>query len=475
MLVLKREPTGPLQSARSFPDLSALPFAGPAATPRPNPLLTGPILPTLLRLAWPNVLALSATTCVAIAETSYIGILGIEPLAAMALVLPMILLAQMMSSGAMGGGVSSAMSRALGAGDDARARAIAQHALLIGTLGGLLFTAVYLAFGARLLALLGGRAGVLAEAVAYAGTFSAGCLAIWLLNTFASIVRGTGNMKIPSATQVAVAFAQIGLGGSLALGLGPMPRLGIQGVALGQILAFCCGAAFLAWFLRSRHARVRLGFAGFTLRPDIFRDILKVGAVACFSPLQSVLVVLILARVAATYGTEALAGYGIGVRLEFLLIPIAFAIGVASTPMVGMAMGAGRVDRARRVAWTAASLSGCIIGVIGVTFALFPWLWSRLFTAAPSVLATTDQYLAITGFAFPVYGFGLCLYFASQGSGKILGPVIGNTMRLVLVAAGAYVLLGSSWPFWTLPALVVAAMVAYGLTVGIAVRLTKWG
>ena len=150
-------------------------------------------------------------------------------------------------------------------------------------------------------------------------------------------------------------------------------------------------------------------------------------------------------------------------------------VGVASTPMVGMAIGAGQVDRARRVAWTAASLAGTLIGVIGVVFALFPWLWSRLFTAAPAVLATTDQYLAITGFAFPVYGFGLCLYFASQGSGKILGPVIGNTLRLVVVAAGAWLLLGAGWPFWTLPALVVVAMLVYGVTVGTAVRLTRWG
>ena len=99
------------------------PIAGPAR----NALLDGPILSTLLRLAWPNVVALSAGTCVVIAETTYIGRLGVESLAAMALVFPCVILTMTMSGGAMGGGVASAIARALGAGDVDRASALAAH------------------------------------------------------------------------------------------------------------------------------------------------------------------------------------------------------------------------------------------------------------------------------------------------------------------------------------------------------------
>src|ERR1700681_3886484 len=105
-----------------------------------NPLLDGPILPTLLWLAWPNVVALSAGTCVVIAETSYIGRLGTESLAAMALVFPFVILNMTMSGGAMGGGVASAIARALGAGEVDRASPLAAHALLIGICFGLTFT-----------------------------------------------------------------------------------------------------------------------------------------------------------------------------------------------------------------------------------------------------------------------------------------------------------------------------------------------
>src|SRR3982074_1852511 len=105
-----------------------------------NSLLTSPILPTLLKLALPNAIAMFGSTLVAVAETSYIGRLGIEPLAAIALVFPFVMLTQMMSAGAMGGGVSSAISRALGAGHRDRAAVLALHAAIIGTCGGLFFT-----------------------------------------------------------------------------------------------------------------------------------------------------------------------------------------------------------------------------------------------------------------------------------------------------------------------------------------------
>ena len=123
-------------------------------------LLTAPILPTLLRLSAPNVLAMVMTVLVGIAETYYVGRLGTAPLAAMALVFPFAMLTQMMSAGAMGGGVSAAISRALGASDLPRAQTLLQHALLIGVGCGLIYSAIFVGWGPGLYQLLGGRAAV---------------------------------------------------------------------------------------------------------------------------------------------------------------------------------------------------------------------------------------------------------------------------------------------------------------------------
>lgn len=438
-------------------------------------LTAGPILPTLLRLALPNVLAMTMTVMVGIAETRYVGLLGTTPLAAMALVFPFAMLVQMMSAGAMGGGVSSAVSRALGASDPERARTLALHAVVIGAVAGLATTVLFLAAGPALYRLLGGAGAVHAEAVRYAGILFLGAALTWLVNTLASVLRGTGDMRVPSVTLLAMAVLQIALGGALGLGLGPVPQLGMPGVALGQIVATAAGVAFLLWWLGSGRARLRLGWRGVALRAELFGDILKVGALACLSPVQSVLTVLIFTGLVARLGVAPLAGYGIGQRLEFLLIPIAFGIGVAAVPMVGMAIGAGDVARARRVAWTAGAVSAVNLGAIGLVVSLWPGLWSGLFSSDPVVLGYADQYLRWAGPAFAFFGFGLTLYFASQGSGKVLGPVLAATLRLAMVAGIGSWLGARGAPAWQLFALVGGAMALYGLATAASIRITRWG
>jgi Na+-driven multidrug efflux pump len=451
--------------------LDAAPASLPAASAPVNSLLTAPILPTLLKLALPNTVAMVGTTLVAVAETSYIGRLGIEPLAAIALVFPFTMLTQMMSAGAMGGGVSSAISRALGAGNRDRAATLALHAAIIGACGGLFFTAMMRQF----VVLLGGRGHVLEEACNYSQVLFSGAIAIWLVNTLASVLRGTGDMRLPSATIIVAALIQIVAGGGLGLGLFGLPQLGMRGVAAGQLIAFSLGALFLLWYLVSGRSRLTLNFSTFTFQRGMFFDILKVGAVACLSPLQSVLTILIFTKIVAGFGTETLAGYGMGSRLEFLLTPIAFAVGVASVPMVGMAIGAGLVTRARRVAWTAGATAGLSIGLIGLMVAIKPGLWVSLFTSDPGVTAAANSYFAWAGPAFVFFGIGACLYFASQGAAKVGGPVLAYTARLLMVAIGGWWLASIEAPAWTLFALVGAAMVVLGLGTAASIRLTRWG
>ncbi|MBR1199717.1 MATE family efflux transporter [Bradyrhizobium sp. AUGA SZCCT0240] len=449
----------------------------PAAIPAApvNNLLTSPILPTLLKLALPNAIAMVGTALVAVAETSYIGRLGTEPLAGIALVFPFVMLTQMMSAGAMGGGVSSAISRALGAGNRDRAASLALHAAMIGTCAGLFFTVVMLAFGRQFYSLLGGRGGVLEQAMQYSHVLFSGAVSIWLVNTLASVVRGTGDMRIPSAVLIVVAFVQVVVGGGLGLGLFGLPKLGMPGVAAGQLTAFTLGAIFLAWYLASGRSRLKLNFTAFRFERDMFIDILKVGAISCLAPLQTVLTILIFTKIVAGLGTETLAGYGMGSRLEFLLVPIAFAFGIASVPMVGMAVGAGLVARARRVAWTAAAAAGLTVGLIGLVVAIKPTLWISLFTSDPGVTAAASSYLAWAGPAFGFFGTGLALYFASQGAAKVGGPVMAGTIRLLLVGLGGWWLASSGAPAWTLFALVGAAMVVYGLSTVLFIRFTRWG
>lgn len=437
-------------------------------------LLSGPILPTLLRLAGPNMLAMVSAAAVGVAETRYVGLLGTEALAAMAVVFPFAMLMQMFSSGSMGGGISAAVARALGAGDANRAQALASSAALIGLALGLVFTGAFLLGGRSLYVLLGARGAVLELACEYSNTLFCGMVGVWLANSLVSVLRGTGDMKRPSLLILAVSLLQIALGAALGLGLGPFPRWGMTGIALGQVLAFGAAAAFLTWYLGSGRARLRLVSKAAPPTRGAFADILRVGGLACLSPLQSVATVLISTALVATAGIDALAGYGIGSRLEFMLVPIAFGIGVASVPMVGLAVGRGDLLRARRVAWTAATLSAVLLGAIGLVVAIVPRLWSGVFSDHPAVLAAADQYLRLAGPAFPLFGLGLTLFFASQGAGKVLGPVLAGTVRLLVVAGLGTVLVLVDAPPWTYFGLVGAGMVTYGVTTALAVYWTSW-
>jgi putative MATE family efflux protein len=373
------------------------------------------------------------------------------------------------------GGVSSAVSRALGAGDRVRAQALAFHAAVIGGGAGAAFLTLFLLLGPALYRLLGGCAGALEQALAYSNVFFLGAPGIWLMNTAMSVLRGTGNMSIPSATMLAVAGTQAVLGGCLGHGLGPFPRLGMTGVALGATLAFSSGALFLLWFLLSGRARLTLRLRGVAARREMFHDILKVGAVACLSSLQTVLTVVILTALVARLGTEALAGYGIGARLEFLLVPTTFAIGVACVPLVGMAIGARDVARARRVAWISGGLAAAVIGTIGAVVTVAPDLWASLFTDDPGARQAAHTYLRWAGPGYGFFALGLCLYFASQGAGQVLGPVLTGTLRLAIVAGGGWLLVVTQAPVWALFALVSAAMVVYGLSTAWVIHQARWG
>lgn len=442
--------------------------------PRATLLRDGPILATLVRLSVPNLIALCSAAIVSIAETAYVGSLGVASLGGIALAFPFFMLLQMLSAGAMGGTVSGAISRALGGGDHERAQALALCAMVIGLTLGLFFTLVILFGGPAIFSTLGGTGPVLDEALAFSGIAAFAIIPIWATNMLASVARGSGNMALPASTLLVAGLVQVAVGGTLGLGIGLAPRLGMAGVALGQVVAFCGAATVLLFCLRSEKARLRLRFSAHFLTVIRFAELLRIGAVAMLSPLLSVATILVLTKLVARFGPEALAGYGIGVRLEFLLIPIAFSVGVASVPMVGTAIGAGDIARARNIAWTAGGLSASVLGVLGLAVASMPWLWVDMFSDVPAVTAAAYDYLRIAGLSYAFFGLGLCLYFASQGAGRVGGAITAQGLRLAVVVLGGWTLSEMVAPLWTVFALSALAMLPMGLGTAFFVKLAKW-
>ena len=130
---------------------------------------------------------------------------------------------------------------------------------------------------------------------------------------------------------------------------------------------------------------------------------------------------------------------------------------------------------ARKVAWTGGLLSAGLLGLVGLVAAIAPESWARLFTTSPAVIASAGSYFAWAGPCYALFGLGLCLYFSSQGAGKVLGPVIAGTVRLLIVIGGGAWLASVGAPAWQLFALIGFAMLAYGAATAYAVWAVPWG
>jgi MATE family, multidrug efflux pump len=442
---------------------------------RTHHLLTAAPAPLLFRMATPNALAFTIQSSVSLAEVWFIGRLGTSALASIALAFPLLMLMQAMSGGALGGAVASSVARALGAGDREKAQKLIWHALAIAALGSGLFLVLFLVFGRGLLAFLGGTGGILEQSASYCLVLFIGGLFIWLLGVVSAVFRGMGDMKLPAMLMIASAAIQVPLSGVLVLGLYGAPQLGIVGAAVSAVIsAFLISAIML--FLLSRTGRViQLDTSYISFSAALFRDIFKVGLPASLSPLLTILVIMVLTAMAATFGESALAGYGIGSRIEFLLIPLVFGIGASMTSLVGLSIGAGDIDRAEKIGWTGAAFAAGLAGVVGLALAAFPEAWIYAFTDDPATFEAARSYIRIVGPFFAFQGLGLSLYFASQGAGTVTWPVVATIVRVILAVGGSWML--AFWLDMGLQGVFIAAaaaMVTYGVMIAASLKFGAW-
>lgn len=407
---------------------------------------------------------------VSVGDTFFVGRLGTGPLAGLALVFPLIMLLQMTSAGAMGGGVSSAIARSLGSGHRAEARRLVVHALVIAAAMGIAFTLLVVPFGPLLYALLGGSGDVLAQALAYSNMVFAGAVVVWMANTLSSVLRGTGNMVVPAVALVAAAVLHVPLSAGLVLGLGPLPHLGIAGAGVAYVTSFGLAALGMAAFVFRRGSPLRPQPGDGRLEWRLFRDILRVGGISVVNSIQTVVTAVVLTGFVGRHGTAALAGYGVGLRLELLQIPLVFAVGQALVVLVGTHVGAGRVARAKKIAWLGAALGASVSLAIGAVVAVFPHLWVALFSSDPAVLDSGARYLRTVAPFYPFLAIGIALYFAAQGAGQVLGMVLAGTARLAIVVAGglAFASLGGLF------AVIAVAMAIFGSATILVTARTDW-
>lgn len=443
--------------------------------PLSHPLLTAPIGSSLWKLAGPTTAVMIAQTFVAIAETFIFGKLGTDALAGFALVFPFMMMMTMMAAGGMGGGVAAAMARAMGAGRHDDARALVLHALALGAVLAFVFTLLAWTVAPTLYRLLGGEGRSLGHALTYSHVLFSGSLLIWANFFLSSLLRGGGDAATPGRYMLFSSIAQVPLSYVLALGLGDWPGLGMAGPAISSLLTSAVSALLQARALWAGKLGFVPTFVGLRLQGRLFWDILKVGLIASFSAFTANLTAMLVTGLVGRFGVAALAGYGIGVRLEFMLVPLAFGIGSGLTTLVGVAAGANDWRRAVRAAWTGSLVAGLGIGLFGWIVAVVPEGWARLFTSDPQVIAATVAYVTHVAPFYCLFGVGMTLSFASQGAGRMTAPFFAGIARLCIATVGGWFAIESlGWGLQGVFIAIAVGMITFGSLIAGPLLVHPW-
>ena len=442
---------------------------------RTRAMRVAPIRPLLIKMATPNAVAFLVQSFVSMAEVWFISRLGTSALAAIALAFPLLMLTQMMSGGAIGGAVTSAVARAIGAGDLVRAERLLWHALVIMVLLAGFFLLLFLLLGSAFLALLGGQGDALDSAASYGWVLFGGGIFIWAMSIMGAIFRGTGDMLFPARLMIAGALIQVALTGVLVTGAFGLPQLGIVGASISAVSTAALLSMLFLWRLIKGPQQLKLRLRGLQFSRDLFADIGQVALPASLSPLLTIATVLTLTALVGRFGEAALAGYGIGSRIEMLMIPLVFGLGAAMTTLVGVNRGAGDFERAEGIGWTGGMMAAILSGTVGVMLALTPQWWIPIFSTDPATFDAAKSYIQIAGPLFAFQGLGTALYFASQGASRMTWPIVATLLRVVLAVGGALLLaftfnLGLNGIFIA----VALGMVAYGGLIAVSLKMGAW-
>jgi Na+-driven multidrug efflux pump len=430
---------------------------------RTHMLLTRPIAPTILRLAMPNATVMMVQILIGLLEAYFVSRAGVDALAGVAPVFPLVSLIVAIAQGAIGGGFVTTVARALGTGRTGEASEYVWYAVLIGVPLGLATTAVMLLSGPALYSHMGVSGTALEIAVSYSFTIFAGALLIWMFNLLMAVVRGTGNLQVPVIVVCGGALILVPLSPVLISGGFGYQGLGASGGAVAMLVYYGLGTLAYTVWLWGRFGILKPSFRVPKLSLSPALAILRVGGMSSVVSATTNLTLAIVTAYVAVGGVEALAGYGAGSRLEFLLVPLAYGIGGPVGIVISANLGAGQIDRAVRASWIGVLMAGSLTELIGLVAAAFPQAWIGIFSHDPSVLQIGAEYLHRVGPFFGFFGIGYALYCVGQATRRMEASVFAALLRAAIAVIGGFVVVwlkaDVTWNFIA----VALGMVAFGL------------
>jgi Na+-driven multidrug efflux pump len=440
------------------------PHARPAQVDsRTRMLLEEPIAPTIMRLAIPNAAVMTVQVLIGLLEVYFVSKLGVDALAGVAPVFPLVSLVLAIAQGAIGGGIVTTVARVLGTGRISAASEYAWYAVALAVPLGLATTVVMVALGPSLYGHMGVSGNALAIAISYSSIIFAGATLIWLFNLLMAVVRGTGNLQVPVIVVGGGALILVPLSSALIFGAFGYQGIGAAGGAVAMLVYYAVGTLAYAVYLWGKFSVLKPSFRvpKLSLAPAL--AILHVGGMSAVVSATTNLTLAIVTAYVAMGGVEALAGYGAGSRLEFILVPLAYGIGGPVGIVISANLGAGQVERAVKASWIGVLMACTLTELIGLTAAAFPQQWIGIFSQDPSVLRVGAEYLHRVGPFFGFFGLGYVLYCVGQATRRMEASVLAALLRAAIAVLGGLVVLWlKADVIWNFVA-VALGMLAFGL------------
>ena len=381
----------------------------------------GPLGTAILILAIPMVLEMVMESVFAVVDVFFVGRLGAEAVATVGLTESMLAVVYTIAVG-LAIGATAMVARRFGEGDRDGAAHAAAQALTLGLSVSVVIGIAGALLAPRLLALMGASPAVIATGSNYTRMMLAGNASIVMLFLVNAIFRGAGDAAIAMRVLWLANALNILLGPCLIFGLGPFPRLGVTGPAVATTIGRSTGVLFAATRLFSGKGRLAVRRQHWRLDPALLGRIVRVSSSARVQVFIGSASWIGLTRIVSAFGSDAVAGYTIGMRVVLFALFPAFGISNAAATMVGQALGAKKPERAERAVWVAGGYATAFLGLVGVSFVLFAPAIVGIFTSDPDVARYAIQCLRIVALGFLFYGYGMVFTQAFNGAGDTRTP-----------------------------------------------------
>lgn len=428
---------------------------------------TGSLTRAIFLLAVPMVLEMLMESLFAIVDVFWVARLGADSVATVGLVEAVLTLVYAVGTG-LGFSATAMVARRVGEKDPAGAAIAGIQAIALGLAASLCLGIPGLCFAPHILRLMGASPAVLATGTSYARITLGGCSVVFLLFLNNAVLRGAGDAAIAMRVLWLSNSINLVLDPCLIFGLGPFPRWGVTGAAAATLTGRSIGVVYQFYRLSRGGEHIRIFARQIRLDPKVMLRLAKVSVTGIAQMLVPHLAWISLMRIVSVFGSSALAGYTIGIRIIIFFIMPSWGLSGAAATLVGQNLGAQRPERAEQSVWKTGFYNVLVMGGVGVFFVLFPNPVIRLFTHDPAIVPVAVACLRIVSLGNVGYAYEMVMMQAFNGAGDTITPTIVNCLGfLALEIPLAYALAiplgmrtnGVSWAITASESAIAVAMV----------------